>query len=448
MNESPSSQQNVPWSNGPLRVTPDGHGLMHKNGAPFFWLGDTAWELFRRLTREEVNTYLANRAGKGFNVIQACAIMGYSVGLDTPNAEGNLPLVDRDPTRPDVRAGNDFWDFVDFAIDTAAANGLYVALLPVWGTYITGWGDAPDRQKSFDPENIRVYGTWIAERYRDRPNIIWVNGGDCKEGFEEWCALGAALRSADSAHLIAYHPAGCRTSSTQYHEQDWLDINMCQSGHSLGRTSDENHHFIDTDYALEPVKPCLDAEPCYEGLPKGIQLKPALGYWRDPDVRRRAYWAVFAGACGHTYGNNSVHLFYGPDDEFNQDAEIDWPEAMDAPGAFQMVHLKNLMLSRPLLGRVPDQSIIDGEPGAGYEHLRATRGDGFAMVYTATGRSFGVQMGKIAGDQVTAQWYSPRTGENTPIGECKNSGVKTFDPPGEEAYGNDWVLVLDSPQAG
>jgi hypothetical protein len=94
MRESPAPQPGVPWDNGPLRVSPDGHGLVHANGEPFFWLGDTAWELFRRLNREEVQFYLRNRAQKGFNVVQACAIMGYSKGLDQPNAEGNRPLVE------------------------------------------------------------------------------------------------------------------------------------------------------------------------------------------------------------------------------------------------------------------------------------------------------------------------------------------------------------------
>ena len=275
-----------------------------------------------------------------------------------------------------------------------------------------------------------------------------MNGGDCAEGYEEWCALGSALRSADPDHLITYHPRGHQSSSTVYHAEDWLDFNMCQSGHSVNPESDQNYRFIDNDYALLPARPVLDAEPCYEGLPKNIRLDPSLGYWRDGDVRRKAYWSVFAGAFGYTYGNNSVHLFYGPADDFNQGAEIDWPDAMDAPGAFQMVHLKNLMLSRPVLGRIPDQSIISGEPGSGYDHLRATRGDGYAMVYTATGRSFSVQMGKISGDMVMAQWYSPRTGESTAIGDCENCGVRAFSPPGTEAYGNDWVLVLDTAQAG
>ena len=102
------------------------------------------------------------------------------------------------------------------------------------------------------------------------------------------------------------------------------------------------------------------------------------------------------------------------------------------------------MLSRPFLERVPDQSLIAGENGQKYEHLVATRGTGYAMIYTYTGRIIPVQMGKISGEKVKASWFKPATGETTEIGEFTNSGTHEFDPPGEPSNGNDWVLLLDS----
>lgn len=56
---------------GLLKVTPDGHFIEYEDGKPFFWLGDTGWELFHRLTLPEIENYLNNRQLKGFNVIQA-----------------------------------------------------------------------------------------------------------------------------------------------------------------------------------------------------------------------------------------------------------------------------------------------------------------------------------------------------------------------------------------
>src|ERR1044071_6109171 len=85
------------WDHGRLEVTPDGHYLRFTDGTPFFWLGDTGWELFHRLTLEEIKTYLDNRAAKGFNVIQAVALAEFN-GLRRPNQYGEVPLQHLDPT--------------------------------------------------------------------------------------------------------------------------------------------------------------------------------------------------------------------------------------------------------------------------------------------------------------------------------------------------------------
>src|SRR5688572_22216910 len=82
-----------------LKVSENKRFLVHADGRPFFYLGDTAWELFHRLNRPEVDTYFEDRAKKGFTVIQAVALAELD-GLNTPNAYGHRPLVDNDPTKP------------------------------------------------------------------------------------------------------------------------------------------------------------------------------------------------------------------------------------------------------------------------------------------------------------------------------------------------------------
>ena len=121
-----------------------------------------------------------------------------------------------------------------------------------------------------------------------------------------------------------------------------------------------------------------------------------------------------------------------------------WNEAMDDPGAAQMIHLKELMLSLSFFDRIPDQSLIAGEQGERYDYLVATRGEEYALVYTFTGRSMNIVMGKITGSRVSASWFNPRNGEMFTLGKFDNSGIKSFDPPGVEEEGNDWVLVLES----
>lgn len=118
----------------PLRVSENQRFLVTTDGKPFFWLADTAWELFHRLNREEATRYLEDRASKGFTIIQAVALAELD-GLNTPNAYGHRPLVDNDPNRPDLKDGpdNDYWDHVDFIVRRANELGLRIGFLPTWG---------------------------------------------------------------------------------------------------------------------------------------------------------------------------------------------------------------------------------------------------------------------------------------------------------------------------
>src|SRR5215470_5549798 len=101
-----------------LKITENRRYLQYEDGRPFFYLGDTAWELFHRLNREDTIRYLENRASKHFTVIQAVALAEFD-GHTVPNFYGHLPLEDLDPARPAVKDGpdNDYWDQVDFVVN-------------------------------------------------------------------------------------------------------------------------------------------------------------------------------------------------------------------------------------------------------------------------------------------------------------------------------------------
>src|SRR5690606_13120620 len=155
---------------------------------------------------------------------------------------------------------------------------------------------------------------------------------------------------------------------------------------------EDNWKFMEVDWKLTPTKPTIDGEPSYEGIPQGLHdtLQPR---WTDADVRRYGYWSVFAGAFGYTYGQNSVMQMHSKKDTTSADRSTELLEsAINAPGAGQMQHLKNLMLSRPYFERVPDQSLV-AENGEKYNRLLATRGDSYAMIYNYNGREIKVNMG-------------------------------------------------------
>jgi len=437
-----------------IAVSENHRFLVTETGEPFFWLADTAWELFHRLNKQEAEFYLETRRRQGFSVIQAVALAEVD-GIRVPNANGHTPLLGDDPTRPDEFYFRD----VDTVIRLAAEKELYIALLPTWGDKVNGnlWGAGP---VIFNEENAYTYGKFLGTRYCNDANILWVLGGDRPaEGYEDiWAAMAKGIIDGCGFRpFFTYHPSGGSSSSKWLHDADWLDMNMMQSGHVLFDTP--NWDWVKQDYDRIPSKPVLDGEPNYEDHPVDIFTRkwdPSMGRYTAYDVRKQAYRAVFSGACGHTYGNHSIWQFWALDRQPVNRPMPTWDEAVFAPGAGQLMHLKNLMLSRPYLSRVPDQSLLPREPAANEAgspekdrfnplraaHPTATRGqDGsYAFVYIPqANQTVEVDLSKLA-SQLTAYWYDPHSGQSYPIGSFHNQGLVAFTTP---IAGPDWVLVLD-----
>ena len=444
-----SASAAAPWDNGPLAVSPNGRYLQHQNGQPFFWQGDTAWLLINRLDREQAARYFQNRREKGFNVVQ-CIFVQY---MKHENAYGDAPYLDGDLTRPAMTPGNDpadaaqydYWDHAEYIAELAAQNGIYLALAPAWRDLVT-------IDKALTPQNAAAFTTQLAERFKDRPNIIWVNGGSARGNTtpEIWQAMGTALKKTAPNHLVTFHPFGRMQSSEWFADAPWLDLHMFTSGHrtyaqddSARAFGEDNWRYVLEDLSRKPLKPTIDGEPSYESLPQGIR-DPLQPYWDAADVRRYAYWSVFAGAAGHVYGENSVRQVHLQGvNKAESGAKHSFFEALDMPGSFHLQYLHRLVLSRPYFERVHDQSVVAGDEGERHARILVSRGQGYLMAYAATGRSFQVQLGKISGETVNAWWYDPRTGSAQAIGQLPNRGVHRFDPPGDSHKGNDWVLVLD-----
>jgi hypothetical protein len=435
----------VNLSHGKLKVSSNNHFIVFEDGTPFFYLGDTGWELFHRLTREESEIYLENRRAKGFTVIQA-VILAELDGLNTPNEEGNMPLVGNDPLTPNEA----YFQHVDWVVKKAAEKGIFIGMLPTWGDkWNRKWGTGP---QIFTPENARSYGRFLGNRYRNNSNIIWILGGDRPIEkvlhFQIIEAMAEGLREGDrGAHLISFHPAGGEGSSQYLHNEKWLDFNMRQNGHSPSFT--ERYFQTFEDYMIQSPKPVIDAEPIYEDHP--INFNPeANGHSIACDVRKPLYWDLFSGACGHTYGHHSVWQMYAPGRDPINRPLMPWYEAIDQPGAAQMTYGRKLMESRPFLTRIPDNSVIVPDivttavPGSGAYRFVATRDSegSYAMVYAPIGRRFTVRMDVIKGREVTAWWFNPRNGESTLIGTFPNTGARSFIPP-NHGENLDWILVLD-----
>ena len=424
-----------------LKVSDNKRYLVTADNKPFFWLGDTAWELFHRLTREEADKYLKNRADKGFTVVQAVALAELD-GLHDRNPYGDTPLENDDPTKPK----EEYFKHVDYIVNKAGELGLYIGMLPTWGDKIfkSTWGTGPE---IFNVDNARTYGNWIGNRYKDKKNIIWILGGDRtpdEKAIAIWRAMAAGIAAGTGGQekaLMTFHPQPNSLedggSSKYFHNDAWLDVNMFQTGHCR-----ENNVYdrVQVVYNRAPFKPVVDGEPLYEDHPVCFNAKD-LGTSSPYDVRRYAYLDVFAGAFGHTYGCHDVWQMYSPKRTPVNGPHYSWDVALDLPGAAQMKYLRGLIEARPMLDRIPDQSLIKDALGAN-DRIQATRGKDYLFVYSSQGKAVTVNMGKISGKEVMVFWYNPKNGESKDAGRSNNTGQQTFTPP-TSGYGQDWVLVMD-----
>jgi Protein of unknown function (DUF4038)/Putative collagen-binding domain of a collagenase len=438
-------------NHGRVTVMPNGHFLQYEDGTPFFWLGDTGWELFHRLDRDEAELYLENRRSKGFTVIQAVILAEFN-GLKKPDQYGQIPLVGLDPDQPNEK----YFRWVDTVITMANRKGLVMGLLPTWGDKVTlMWGEGP---VIFNEQNAFRYGLWLGKRYKNFANIIWILGGDrppMKDSTDwrpVWRAMARGiLEGADQKAIFTYHiSGGPNTTSTYIHNESWLSINTMQSGHGSGHDVPV-WEWIARDWDLKPVKPTLDAEPNYEDHPVNPWPKwdTANGYFNDYDVRKQTYRSVFAGACGVTYGHHSVWQFWSPREEKVNHADCYWQEAINRPGAYEVGWLRQLIESRPQQNRIPDQEMtLDAREEKSRQVVGTRSSDGsFAMIYLPYGKKIDILTKFMSSEKVQAWWFNPRNAKAINIGLQIRKDRMEFTPP-SLGYMNDWVLVLDDPSKG
>ena len=480
-----------------LRVSQNGRFLVRSDGSGFFSVADTAWKIAWELKRSEVERYLERRHAQHFNTIAIIAFPSCDAQDATKaNAYGNHAFeVDKgryNPSRPIVTPGNradhakeyDYWDHLEYIIDTSAAKGMYVILLPAWGSRVAGdWGNGKATPEIIlDPTSAYQYGRWIGQRFKAKRNIIWMMGGDRSAiyGKRDYRTAFRAMAEgvadgvnginrqdgkADySTTLMSYHPRKWMPNSSEwFHKDAWLDFNSTQD------QPRDQIAAIKSDYALEPTKPTWLFEGRYEYAVKS-------GIYKDWQMRFQSYQTVFGGGFGITYGSMNIYHFgnkSGSQDEPVASGKVaKWERSLDEAGAMDMQHLLNLMTSfsnEQYLDRIPDQSLLDDDEGTmdrgeGFasSRLQATRGrkGDYAMVYSANGRDIQIKMSRLMAPTMQAFWFNPRNGkwrvEGNDITEQKpflknvpsgpSAPVGEFNPPGNVGNGNDWVLVLKAVQ--
>jgi hypothetical protein len=343
---------------GWLKVSDSGRYLTYGDGTPFFYLGDTAWEMGWKSTTAQLKEYISDRKSKGFSVIHTVPLSHqYLSNNGRRNRDGEDFFIDEDYSKINPR----YFDHIDEIVDSVNSNGMILAMVPLWGWlnelhHRPDWGD-----NYINVEDSKLMARYMAARYA-ADNVVWIIGGDDRYDTDErrsfWDSFARIIKNASGwRQLATVHPRGW-SASFDYFEPDteWIDFQMYQSSHLVSayyvyRTGRRG-------YDLEPVKPVINGEPNYEDIFNDLKNPGDEGAFRvKPEhVREAAYQSILSGATmGINYGANGVwqwSTLVNPGSHYARDVVMD---AINYPGSDQMKVLKDIMIEYDWYDLKPNQ---------------------------------------------------------------------------------------------
>jgi hypothetical protein len=394
----------------PLQVDSTKHYLLDAQGNPFLINGDTPWDLINRLTDAEIDTYLADRQAKGINTIFVELMEHYpwtSPSHVPNNVYGDAPFT----TVGDFSTPNEaYMAHVATMLQDALNRGMLVMITPAYAGFVGAEQGWYVEMQANGPTKLRAFGQYLANRFAAYPNIVWVEGGDYSPSDHTLIdAIANGIRDVNTTWLQTFH-GGRGTNALDYTTAAWLTLNdIYTDGSSTTIVSQANKEYV------KSTMPFFLVESAYE---TGSAGDGAL-------VRPQVYANNLSGATGYLLGYEDLWPF-----------PSGWQSLMNSQGARAMKYVGQLWIARSWWLLVPD-----GTGKAAY----ASDGS-FAFAYASSG-SVTVDLSKLTGPNVRAQWYDPTNGTYTDVsGSPFAAGSsRTFTHSGANAAGDaDWALVLDS----
>ena len=388
-----------------IRISADGRYFIDQNDRPFFWQGDTEWELFHLFTVPEARALLLERKNQGFNVIQVMVTGVYPEWGQMQGMrpwEGMQAWQDNNPLTPD----ENYFKRTDSIVAIAEEYGIMI----VMGIYHARDND----EGRINTRNAKAWAKWLANRYKHSKNIIWsmYPHADPSSQPVVRATVQGILEGDGGTHLITMHPDPSPTSSSFMHTEFWLSFNTLQTW----SCDLMNYDMVMADYERRPVKPVVDGEARYEDEDGTTPF----------EVRRAGYWSCLAGGF-YSYGHGN-----------NWKSPRTWRNWYNSPGARQMVILGDLFRSIEWWELIPDQSVF-ADWIYGNVAARSKEGD-LILAYLTKKDTVTIKMDYItASGTATGWWIDPQTGNRTKTGTYDVSGNQTFVPP---AGWQDAVLLI------
>jgi hypothetical protein len=389
-----------------IKISPDGRYFTDRKGMPFFWQGDTEWELFHQFKVSEVKSLMLERRTQGFNVLQVMVTGVYpewAIMTGTEPWKGSQAWLNNDPLTPN----EDYFRRTDSIVAIAEQNDLILVI----GVYHARDVD----EGRITAVNARPWAEWLAKRYRHSVNIIWSmypHAVAASQSVIEATVQG--IRDGDGgAHLITMHPDPSPASSSFMNSAPWLAFNTLQTW----STGFSNYELVKTDYEKTPVRPVVNGEARYEEEDGTTPF----------EARRAGYWACLAGGF-YSYGHRD-----------NWKSPSSWRKWYNTPGAKQIMIMGNIFRSVKWWKLIPDQRVFVDQI-KGNAAVRSADGD-LILAYLTNPDPVKINMNIFVSlKTATATWIDPLTGNKTEIGSIPASGNHIFYPP------KDWedaVLLIE-----
>lgn len=417
----------------PVSVSGNGRYLIDQHNTPFLMIASSAQCMIINASLTMAETYLEDRQNKGINAIWVELLMDDTIPAgraDSSTYDSIIPF----STPGDISTPNEtYFARADALINLAEEHGIIVLLTPMSTmAYL-------DLMKSEGTTKCTNFGAYLGNRYKDFPNIIWLNGED----FQTWStqgdddvviALANGIKSQDTTHIHSIQLDYPTSDSRE--DSDWDDII------SLNAVYRYNTQFITTlvAYNRTPAMPCYLCEAHYEG--SNLEGDPGT-----PNVlRRQEYWSMLSGACGQLNGSDDIMHF-----------ETGWDDHLDDQGQTELTYLHDLFVNKEWYSLVPDQTHAILTAGYGtsadeipsdsdYATCAAVADGSLAIIYMPDNRTMTVDMSFFSGS-VTCRWYDPTDGSYAADAASPhaNSGTHDFSHAGTNSVGDaDWLLVLEA----
>ncbi len=424
------------YRHGFVKTTPSRRYFTYNNYTPFFYIGDTHWNLPAN-TLDNFKTIINKRVEQGFTVIQSQPIC-------SPGDKTCYDLSDGTVSESDLP----FFSDLDKRFQYVAEKGLVHANAQLF--FVVELGER--RAKYPDAYLEKLCRYWVA-RYSAYP-VMWTTAqesdDDCygRHNIEAttnpWKHVASFIHKYDPyRHPLTAHQESSRIGNAFASNSSFKDL----PGHS---------------WFAAQWKPKKEGTLDFD-IPKDFwengQGKPTVNYEADYDhlwtlefgARNQGWTAFLNGMFGHGYGATDIWLYnstYNMDRPTTRDGvtvtvedkSIKWNESVEFPAAYQMGYMRNFFETFDWWNLVPRFDNENWFINDSSFYSISSKGKDLIVVYFYNpDRNTGILQG-LKNTTYTVQWFNPIDGKflsSENVSVTNNSFAI-----GEKPDNNDWVLLV------